>query len=269
MLQLLFVEYPNLLKPMLLCYKALLSLKINDFKLTQALKDIDTLWKIALVSNMARGIDDIIEELHKVYNNIETPLKVLVVGAGIQRQIFELVTAENFEIEYFTGWGDLYDAVNDTYDCIFIESHPSFAKNDYVELVLSKLKSGGIAKFYIWLVSLESQVFMSMFDSGIQGVSRSAVDDILSQVRSCDATTKQGLLSVEILLQKPFVAKPYLEDSQKLYCQKNIYGTTQLSNILHVEDSKLPMVFVIDKSCDYSCIYNILQQIHVSSSKNI
>ncbi|XSZ47682.1 hypothetical protein ACP8HZ_04940 [Francisella noatunensis] len=175
---------------------------------------------------------------------------------------------QNFEIEYFTGWGDLYDAVNDTYDCIFIESHPSFAKNDYVELVLSKLKSGGIAKFYIWLVSLESQVFMSMFDSGIQGVSRSAVDDILSQVRSCDATTKQGLLSVEILLQKPFVAKPYLEDSQKLYCQKNIYGTTQLSNILHVEDSKLPMVFVIDKSCDYSCIYNILQQIHVSSSKN-
>ncbi|XSZ47681.1 hypothetical protein ACP8HZ_04935 [Francisella noatunensis] len=79
---------------MLLCYKALLSLKINDFKLTQALKDIDTLWKIALVSNMARGIDDIIEELHKVYNNMETPLKVLVVGAGIQRQIFELVTAE-------------------------------------------------------------------------------------------------------------------------------------------------------------------------------
>lgn len=268
MLQLLFVEYPNLLKPMLFCYKALLSLEINDFKLTQVLKDIDTLWKIALVSSMARSIDDIISELQKAYSNIDNPLKVLVVGAGVQRQIFELVAAENFEIEYSTGWSDLYDAVNDTYDCIFIESHPSFVKNDYVELVLSKLKSGGIAKFYIWLASLESQVFTSMFDSGIQGVSRSTVDDILSQVRSCDATTKQGVLSVEILLQKPFVAKPYLEDSQKLHCQKNIYGTTQLSNILHVEDSKLPMVFVIDKSCDYSCIYNILQQIHVSSSKN-
>ncbi|WP_432773011.1 SDR family NAD(P)-dependent oxidoreductase [Francisella salimarina] len=268
MLQLLFVEFPNLLKPLLLCYKALLSLGVNDFKLTQSLKDIDTLWQIALITNIESSIKDIIGELQKAYSNIDNPLKVLVVGAGVQRQVFERIATDSLEIQYSTGWSDLYEAVNDTYDCIFIESHPSFAKNDYVELVLSKLKSGGIAKFYIWLTSLESQVFTSMLDSKIQRVPRKAIDDVLLQTESYDADIKQSALSVEVLLQKPFVAKTCLTDLPPLRCQKSIHGTTQFSSMIHVEDSELPAVIVVDKDCEYSSLYKILQQIHTTSSKN-
>ncbi len=268
-LQLAFVEHPNLLKLLLQLYRKSLQVDLETFSLEQPSDELNSFWLSHLGISIKREIINIIEDISKAYTVSQVPLKVLVVGDGLQAEILRSLDMYALDLIIRDSWADLYEEQNNYYDCIFIESAPTFVKKDFSDLFMSKLKSGGVAKLYLWLDSIEGQVLLNIIKHNLKSIKKSVIDDIVSYASDYNGSVIKNIFSQQIILQKKWESKSrdYFEFAN-FECKLSCYGRKPV-NITDKDGANLPQIITVDKNISQDEIWEIIQQVHKHSAKHI
>ncbi|API87387.1 type I polyketide synthase [Francisella uliginis] len=268
-LQLVFVEYPNLLKLLLQFYTRSLQLNIQTLSFEESLDELNSFWLTYLGLNIQKRVRDTINDLTNSYEINKIPLKILVIGDGLQVEVLKSLDMYTLDLSIKDSWADLYEEQNNYYDGVFVESAPTFIKKDFVDLCISKLKPGGVAKLYLWLDSLEGQLLLNMLKPVVKCIKKNVVANIIDHANEYDAKVVQNVFNQEILLQKDLKTESFESSEFKpLQCQLSCYGRKPV--IIFSENSVgLPLVVSVDKNISQQDIWNILQEIYKSSAKVI
>ncbi|QIV96524.1 acyl carrier protein [Allofrancisella inopinata] len=269
-LQLAFVEYPNLVKLLLQFYTKSLKLDLESLCFEEEpSNDIDTFWLSYLGLSIQKRVDQVVESLSQSYKKEKIPLKILVIGDALQAEALKFLNKYSLDITLKDSWADLYNEQNSYYDCVFIESAPTFVKKDFTDLFMSKLKPGGIAKLYLWLDSIEGQLLLNILKPGVKCIKQNVIDDIVSQVNEYGGKVVKNIFGQEFLLQKSWQQENVGQsDLKALECQLYCYGRKPANFVVN-DGINLPVVFTIDKNVSEQDIWEILQKIYNNSAKTI
>lgn len=268
-LQLAFVEHPNLVKLLLRLYTKSINMNLDTLQVNDSTDVIESLWQSYFGQAIKQEVKAVIDALHQGYENKETPLRILVVGDGLYNEALQQLDSCSIDAVVFrNGWADLYEENKSYYDCLLIESVPTFAKKDFVDLLIDKLKPGGVVKLHLWLDSIEVRFLINILKPKIKCVRKNVVTDFIKQAENYDSQISSNAFIQELLLQKDWQHTSKHIDSINLECQLYHYGR-KLKNVSDKQSVDLPIVFTIGKDVKEQKLWDIIQEVYKTSGKEV